>query len=120
MTRVCLPALTGNAPIVDGGPNLPCVAAHTLTAQIVDDVLDLTGSSTILGKPALNDMKSGVATAPVLFAAQQQPQLCTLIKRKFKSYGDVDEVRQVLFCGRVALTESFSCTMIQCKPPSQC
>lgn len=61
--------------------------------QIVDDVLDLTGSSSILGKPALNDLKSGVATAPVLYAAQQQPELCTLIRRKFKGQGDLDTVR---------------------------
>lgn len=56
-------------------------------------MLDLTGSSTMLGKPALNDLKSGVVTAPVLFAAQQQPELCALIKRKFRSSGDVDRVR---------------------------
>ena len=61
--------------------------------QIVDDVLDLTGSASILGKPALNDLKSGVATAPVLFAAQQQPELSTLIRRKFKGSGDLDKVR---------------------------
>jgi len=65
---------------------------HGCSLQIVDDVLDLTGSASILGKPALNDLKSGVATAPVLFAAQQQPNLCTLIKRKFKGAGDLDEV----------------------------
>ncbi len=41
--------------------------------QLVDDILDFTGSSTILGKPALNDLASGIATAPVLFAAQEQP-----------------------------------------------
>jgi geranylgeranyl pyrophosphate synthase len=29
--------------------------------------LDLTASSSLLGKPALNDMKSGLATAPVGF-----------------------------------------------------
>lgn len=66
---------------------------HTPLWQVVDDVLDLTGSSTMLGKPALNDLKSGVVTAPVLFAAQQQPELCALIKRKFRSSGDVDRVR---------------------------
>lgn len=33
--------------------------------QVVDDLLDLTGSSSVLGKPALNDMRSGLATAPV-------------------------------------------------------
>lgn len=59
-------------------------------------MLDLTGSASILGKPALNDLKSGVATAPVLFAAEQQPELCTLIRRKFKSAGDLDRVSDVL------------------------
>ena len=36
----------------------------------MDDVLDLTASSSMLGKPALNDLKSGLSTAPVLFAAE--------------------------------------------------
>lgn len=41
---------------------------HDLDAvcmQVVDDILDLTASSNMLGKPALNDLKSGIATAPV-------------------------------------------------------
>lgn len=57
--------------------------------QVVDDVLDLTGSSHVLGKPALNDMRSGIATAPVLLAAEEQPALLPLIQRKFKGEGDV-------------------------------
>lgn len=36
----------------------------------MDDVLDFEQSSETLGKPALNDLKQGIATAPVLFAAQ--------------------------------------------------
>jgi len=40
-----------------------------------------------LGKPALNDLKSGLATAPVLYAAEEHPELQTLILRKFKSEG---------------------------------
>ncbi|KAG2482971.1 hypothetical protein HYH03_018148 [Edaphochlamys debaryana] len=57
--------------------------------QVVDDLLDLTGSSSVLGKPALNDMRSGLATAPVLFAAEEQPALRPLILRRFKHEGDV-------------------------------
>lgn len=44
--------------------------------QFVDDVLDFTGSTLQLGKPALNDLHSGLATAPVLFAAEEHPQVC--------------------------------------------
>ncbi len=43
--------------------------------QFVDDVLDFTGSTLQLGKPALNDLHSGLATAPVLFAAEEHPQV---------------------------------------------
>ena len=41
-----------------------------MTVQFVDDVLDFTGSTLQLGKPALNDLRSGLATAPVLYAAE--------------------------------------------------
>jgi len=57
--------------------------------QIVDDILDFTGASAALGKPAQADMQLGLATAPVLFAAQAAPQLRPLIERRFKEKGDV-------------------------------
>lgn len=60
-----------------------------LAFQIVDDLLDILGSSKQLGKPALNDMRSGIATAPVLLAVQEQPALIELIRRKFKGTDDV-------------------------------
>ena len=40
-----------------------------------------------LGKPALNDLKSGLATAPVLYAAEEHPELHALILRRFKCEG---------------------------------
>nr|QHF16630.1 geranylgeranyl pyrophosphate synthase GGPPS2-2 [Haematococcus lacustris] len=64
--------------------------------QVVDDILDLTASSSILGKPALNDIKSGLATAPVLFAAEQKPELRPLILRKFKQEGDLSKAVQLI------------------------
>jgi geranylgeranyl pyrophosphate synthase len=57
--------------------------------QIVDDVLDFTGASASLGKPAQADMQLGLATAPILYASEQVPALRPLIQRKFKENGDI-------------------------------
>ncbi|KAI8464593.1 MAG: isoprenoid synthase domain-containing protein [Monoraphidium minutum] len=60
-----------------------------LAFQIIDDILDMTASSSVLGKPALNDLKAGLATAPVLLAARKRPELLPLVRRRFKRGGDV-------------------------------
>lgn len=39
--------------------------------QLVDDVLDFVATSAQLGKPAAADLRLGLATAPVLFAAHK-------------------------------------------------
>ena len=51
----------------------------------------LSGTTSTIGKAPLADLKSGLATAPTLFAADEFPQLIPLINRKFESPGDVDE-----------------------------
>jgi geranylgeranyl pyrophosphate synthase len=53
---------------------------------------DFEGKAATLGKPVLNDLKQGLATAPVLFAAQRFPALLPCIERKFEAPGDVDMV----------------------------
>ncbi len=45
--------------------------------QIVDDVLDLTASEEVLGKPVASDLREGKATMAVLHALQQ----CTPVER---------------------------------------
>tara|TARA_B110000977_G_scaffold199131_1_gene285652 strand:- start:30197 stop:31612 length:1416 start_codon:yes stop_codon:yes gene_type:complete len=65
-----------------------------LAFQFTDDVLDFTGSNSILGKPTLGDLNEGIATAPVLFAAEEFPGLLPLIGRRFRNSGDVEQAAQ--------------------------
>ncbi|KAJ3264275.1 coq1 putative hexaprenyl diphosphate synthase [Chytriomyces hyalinus] len=59
-----------------------------LAFQVVDDVLDFTVTADEMGKPVNADIKLGLATAPVLYAAEQFPELDTIIERGFKEDGD--------------------------------
>ncbi|EFX81004.1 hypothetical protein DAPPUDRAFT_318059 [Daphnia pulex] len=58
--------------------------------QLVDDLLDFVSTSAQLGKPAAADLRLGLATAPVLYAARKFPELNVLILRRFKEPGDVE------------------------------
>lgn len=57
--------------------------------QLVDDLLDFISTDEALGKPAAADLNLGLATAPVLFALDQHPDLAALIMRRFSRSGDV-------------------------------
>lgn len=59
--------------------------------QLVDDMLDFTGTSSDLGKPAAVDLSLGLATAPVLFAMEEFGELRALVERGFKEEGDVEK-----------------------------
>ncbi|KAG5971652.1 hypothetical protein E4U55_001143 [Claviceps digitariae] len=67
-----------------------------LAFQLVDDMLDYTRSGQDLGKPAGADLELGLATAPLLFAWKQNPELGALVGRKFEMEGDVDKARQLV------------------------
>lgn len=67
-----------------------------LAFQIVDDILDFTSPTEILGKPAGSDLISGNITAPVLFAMEENPELVTLIDREFKQKGDIEQALQIV------------------------
>lgn len=66
-----------------------------LAFQLVDDMLDYTVSGVELGKPAGADLELGLATAPILFAWKQTPELGPLVGRKFSQEGDVHRVRTI-------------------------
>lgn len=57
--------------------------------QLVDDMLDFSATSRQLGKPAAVDLRLGLATAPVLFACEQFPELNAMVMRRFTCEGDV-------------------------------
>jgi hexaprenyl-diphosphate synthase len=63
-----------------------------LAFQLVDDMLDYTISESELGKPAGADLMLGLATAPLLLAWKERPELGRLVGRKFTEPGDVEKV----------------------------
>lgn len=67
-----------------------------LAFQIVDDILDFTGSTEVLGKPAGSDLASGNLTAPVLYALKQEPFLEVLIEREFSELEDLNKALELI------------------------
>ena len=62
---------------IHGMSESDCITCHKfgsdfgIAFQIADDILDFTTSSEELGKPAGNDLKEGLVTAPVIFAQRE-------------------------------------------------
>ncbi|KAJ3220815.1 coq1 putative hexaprenyl diphosphate synthase [Clydaea vesicula] len=59
-----------------------------LAFQLIDDMLDFVVTADQMGKPVNADLKLGLATAPILYAAETYPELWALIERKFAEEGD--------------------------------
>ncbi|EHK98618.1 putative hexaprenyl pyrophosphate synthase, mitochondrial [Glarea lozoyensis 74030] len=67
-----------------------------LAFQLVDDMLDYTVTAEELGKPAGADLELGLATAPLLFAWENNKELGALVGRKFEKEGDVARARELV------------------------
>ncbi|XP_057727688.1 solanesyl diphosphate synthase 3, chloroplastic/mitochondrial-like isoform X2 [Arachis stenosperma] len=61
-----------------------------LAFQLIDDVLDFTGTSASLGKGFLSDIRHGIVTAPILFAMEEFPQLRAVVDKGFDNPENVD------------------------------
>lgn len=72
--------------------NLHAYGRHLgLAFQIVDDILDFTTPTEILGKPSGSDLISGNLTAPALYAMEEKPYLEVLIEREFSEREDIEQ-----------------------------
>ncbi|KAF7828661.1 Solanesyl diphosphate synthase 3, chloroplastic/mitochondrial [Senna tora] len=61
-----------------------------LAFQLIDDVLDFTGTSASLGKGSLSDIHHGIITAPVLFAMEEFPELRDVVDKGFDNPANVN------------------------------
>ena len=72
--------------------------------QLVDDLLDLTSTQEVLGKPAGNDLKEGKVTLPISFvmrngtAGDAQKVRTVLQERAFRSVDSRDLLRSIESC----------------------
>lgn len=86
-------SLASTAVLADGDEALEQLAFDFgknlgIAFQIVDDCLDITSTEKELGKPKLADLKEGIATLPVLLAAQREPKVHEAVVRRFTDPGD--------------------------------
>ncbi len=99
-----------------------------LAFQVVDDILDFTGSEKQLGKPAASDLASGYLTAPALFALEEHPSLAGLIEREFSEERDLEQALDLVLNSKAIkrarkLAENFareSIEAIEWLPDSPC
>ncbi len=95
----CTAAESGG--VLSGAPDEECQALNRygynlgMAFQIMDDLLDFTGTEEELGKPVGNDLLQGTVTLPVLLFAAQNPDLPAL-KRLVDGSQEPDDLRAVV------------------------
>lgn len=68
-------------------------SAFGFAFQVADDLLDLAATEEELGKPPGTDLRDGVYTLPVIYAAEEEPPLESYLGR---ADPDVDSVREAV------------------------
>jgi len=58
--------------------------------QLIDDILDFTGTTASLGKASLSDIHQGIVTAPILFAMEEFPELREIVEQGFDDPSNVE------------------------------
>lgn len=94
-----LGAMLGNAPEHEVNSLRQYGFAIGMGFQIVDDILDFTGTTEELGKPRGNDLHSGVLTLPVLYALENAgtaDELTNLIRYRRFGDSDLSRIRQIV------------------------
>lgn len=84
-----------------------------LAFQYVDDILDFTGSSKTLGKPAMNDLKEGLITGPVLFASLYSQELIELLERGCSEEGDLTKAQEIVLSSGIETTRRLALIHLQ-------
>jgi heptaprenyl diphosphate synthase len=76
------------------------VAGHAfgMAFQLIDDLLDLLGSSSAIGKPAGADIVAGVYTLPVILELRTNARLRVLLGSR-PSAAEAEEARQLVVAG---------------------
>ncbi|MEN8078043.1 polyprenyl synthetase family protein [Clostridioides difficile] len=65
--------------------------------QVIDDILDYTGSDEGIGKNSANDLKQGIYTLPLILALEKKPtDLLSLLQKEDYSEKDIDDVIQLV------------------------
>ncbi len=101
----CTAAETGG--VLSGAPEEECEALSQygynlgMAFQIMDDLLDFTGTEEELGKPVGNDLLQGTVTLPVLLFAEQNPDLPSM-KRLIQGSQEPEDLRAVVDLVRVS------------------
>jgi heptaprenyl diphosphate synthase/octaprenyl-diphosphate synthase len=87
--------------VLSGGPESQGAALRAygynlgMAFQVVDDILDFTGTEESVGKPVGNDLAQGVLTLPVILLAERDPYN-QVLHEAFGAKGDVEKLRKAV------------------------